>query len=119
MTTPGTPGRHQPRPKLRRARMQRGWSGSDLAVNLYNLGIERGVPEHKLGVDARTVSGWELGKREPNETYTALLSVLFGLPPSQLDLPALVLPVAEPEGAVETDAQNALASYDPDEMKRR
>jgi hypothetical protein len=67
-----------------------------LAVRLYNLGIERGIPEHKLGVDARTVSGWELGKREPNETYTALLSLLFELPPSQLDLPPLILPVREP-----------------------
>ncbi len=119
MTTPETSGRHQPRSRLRRARKQRGWSESDVAIRLYNLGIEHGVPERKLGVDARTVSGWELGKREPNETYTALLSLLYELPPSQLDLPALVLPVAEPRVGPDADAPTSATLYDPDEVKRR
>jgi transcriptional regulator with XRE-family HTH domain len=115
MTTRALPGPGQPRPRLRRARKERGWSGNDVAVKLYNLGIENHVPEHKLGVDARTVSNWELGKREPNETYTALLSLLYELPPSQLDLSPLVLPVPEPK----SPPLPSRATYDPDEMRRR
>jgi hypothetical protein len=87
------------RDKLRQQRTRRGWSENDVAIRIYNLGTEHGVPEDQLGVDGRAVGRWELGKTQPNQTYTALLSRLYNLPPKQLDLPPLVLPVASPEYA--------------------
>src|SRR5712671_1828575 len=96
MTTPNAPGRPKKRPRLRRARKERGWSQNDAAVKLYNLGLKLGVLEADLGVDARQFSRWELGKAQPNQTYTALLSRLYERPPDQLDLPPVVLPIAVP-----------------------
>jgi transcriptional regulator with XRE-family HTH domain len=114
MTRRDAPGRFQPRPNLRRERRRRGWSENDTATRLYNLGIEHGIPEDQLGVDARAVSRWELGRTQPNQTYTALLSRLYELPPEQLDLPPLVLPV---ETGELTTAQ--LAAVDSVPVKRR
>jgi hypothetical protein len=68
-----------------------------VANKLHNLGIEYGVPEDQLGVDGRAVIRWESGQTQPNQVYTALLSILYNLPPEQLDLPPLVIPVATPK----------------------
>jgi hypothetical protein len=129
MTTPKATGRE--RQNLRRERRRRGWSENDAAIRLYNLGTEHGVPEDQLGVDARAVSRWELGKTQPNQTYTALLSLLYEVPPEHLDLPPLVLPVGSPQpptvAAVTTTAPADLAevataesgAVDSDPMRRR
>jgi transcriptional regulator with XRE-family HTH domain/tetratricopeptide (TPR) repeat protein len=82
------------RTRLRRARKERGWSQNDAAAKLYALGIELGVAEADLGVDARQISRWEGGKAQPGPLYTALMSRLYGLPTAELDLPPVVLPVA-------------------------
>ena len=84
--------RRPARPKLRRARKACGWSEADVATKLYNLGVDDGLDEDDLGVDARTVSGWELYGRRPKQHYVALLSRLFQCPPEDLDLPRVVLP---------------------------
>src|SRR5215471_12772901 len=82
------------RMRLRRARKERGWSQNDAAAKLYALGIELGVAEADLGVDARQISRWEGAKARPGPLYTALMSRLYGLPTDELDLPPVVLPVA-------------------------
>jgi DNA-binding transcriptional regulator YiaG len=87
------------RERLRQERKRRGWSANTVANKLHNLGIERGVAEHQLGVDGRTVYRWESGRTQPNPVYAALLSILYNLPPEELDLPPLVIPVASSAGA--------------------
>jgi tetratricopeptide (TPR) repeat protein len=82
------------RENLRLQRTRRGWSENEAAFRIYQLGADHGVPEDQLGVDGRAVGRWELCKTLPNQVYTALLSLLYNLPPEQLDLPPLVLPVA-------------------------
>jgi transcriptional regulator with XRE-family HTH domain len=124
VTTREASGRFQPRPNLRRERRKRGWAENDVAVRLYNLGVEHRVPEDELGVDARTVSRWELGKSRPNQTYTALLSLLFNLPPEQLGLRPLVIPTGFAPPSTVTILSDAAATaagpaVDSEEVKRR
>src|SRR5438309_8070138 len=87
------------RERLRQERKRRGWSANTVANKLHNLGVEPGVLEDQLGVDGRTVYRWESGVTQPNPVYVALLSILYNLPPEQLDLPPLVLPVGPPPTA--------------------
>src|SRR5439155_15413901 len=103
------------RENLRRARTRRGWSANAVANKLHNLGIDRSVPEDQLGVDGRAVLRWESGKTQPNQIYTALLSLLYNLPPEQLDLPPLVIPVASSGSSTgeEADAVTKLPSVLP------
>jgi tetratricopeptide (TPR) repeat protein len=126
MTTPKATGRE--RTNMRRERRRRGWSENDTAIRLYNLGIEHGIREDQLGVDARAVSRWELGRTQPNQTYTALLSLLYDLPPEQLDLPPVVLPVGFPQPPTVTTIAPAdlvevatapFPAVDSDPVKRR
>jgi hypothetical protein len=83
-----------------------------VANKLHNLGIEHGVPEDQLGVDGRAVIRWESGQTQPNQVYTALLSILYNLPPEKLDLPPLVIPVSSPSNAAGGEA-NAPATAPP------
>jgi tetratricopeptide (TPR) repeat protein len=109
------------RENLRQARTRRGWSANTVANKLHNLGIDHGVPEDQLGVDGRAVLRWEGGRTQPNHIYTALLSLLYNVPPEELDLPPLVLPVASPRTtAISPQATAApVLNSETDDVNRR
>jgi transcriptional regulator with XRE-family HTH domain len=85
------------RPKLRRARIARGWGQTDFAKHLSYLGAKLEAAADDLGVDQSRISEWELGKAQPGAIYTMLICRLLEMPPEELDLPPLppfLLPVA-------------------------
>jgi transcriptional regulator with XRE-family HTH domain/tetratricopeptide (TPR) repeat protein len=99
---------------------------SDLGLADYSVsgssGAQRPPGTSQLDVDARSVGRWELGKTQPNPTYTALLSLLYSLPSEHLDIPPLVLPVASPPATATTgraiEAATVLDSHDEDVNRR-
>jgi tetratricopeptide (TPR) repeat protein len=72
-----------PRPNLRRARLRLGWSLERAADE-----ISRRYPH--LGIDVRQIVRWEAGEtRTPRPMNVLALSTTYGLPPEELDLPAI------------------------------
>jgi hypothetical protein len=58
---------------IRRCRLMQDLTQRELALSLWALGIELGLPEP--GLDACMVSKWERGTRRPSAFYRALLVV--------------------------------------------
>lgn len=69
-------------PKLREARLRRGWHQEDVAVGLHHLSSELGDPTP--GVDANLVSKWERRSRRPDNHYAPRLCLLFESSPEEL-----------------------------------
>jgi len=61
---------------------------------------------------------WSLAKTQPNQLYTALLSLLFELPPEELGLPPLVLPVGF-SGRRPYPIPKAIESLSPSRMRMK
>ncbi len=71
--------------RLRRYRMERGWTLQDVADGLDTLApSELGKPH--LGVTAAMVGDWERGKHRPRPPYPRLLCVLYDASAEQLGL---------------------------------
>ena len=93
MTTPNASGPRQGRPRLRRARTERGWSQTVAAREIYLRGVELRFREGDLGVNATQISRWERGEVDPGPIYTTIMCDLYARPPDQLDLLSHVLPI--------------------------
>jgi transcriptional regulator with XRE-family HTH domain/tetratricopeptide (TPR) repeat protein len=73
---------HYGNPKLREARIRRGWTEDDLAVKLHELAAELG--EADCAVDANQVSKWERGVRNPGRFYRPRLCLALEAEPQEL-----------------------------------
>jgi transcriptional regulator with XRE-family HTH domain len=73
---------HYGNPKIREARLRRGWTEDDLAVKLHELAAELG--EADCGVDANQVSKWERGVRNPGRFYRPRLCLALDEEPHGL-----------------------------------
>src|SRR5215472_5032595 len=93
MTTPNASGPRQGRPRLRRARTERGWSQSVAARELYLRGLDLGFRERDLGVNPMQISRWERGEVDPGPIYTTIMCDLYERSAELLDLPSHVLPI--------------------------
>ncbi len=78
----GAVAKHQSNPKLREARIRRGWTEDDLAVKLYELAAELGEPD--CAADANQVSKWERGVRNPGRFYRPRLCLALDTGPQEL-----------------------------------
>ena len=122
----------QPRWRLRRARVQRAWGYGQAVEQIARTAATKGIPPELLDLDESQLKRWENGKTTPRKLSIWLLAETYGLPPKQLDLPPLDVPVSSPassptvQPAASTavpcaDAPNRLDSAGPDErdVKRR
>lgn len=86
---------------LRAARVQRGWSQSDAAREIVELGRRRGAPVAAAASLKTLLSRWENGHVVPEPQYRELLAELFGRTAAELGID----PHARSEGPVEGAAR--------------
>jgi transcriptional regulator with XRE-family HTH domain len=75
-----------PTAALRAARVERGWSQTDAARELVQLGRRRGVPVAAAASLKTLLSRWENGHVVPEPQYRSLLAELFGRTAGELGL---------------------------------
>lgn len=114
------------RPRLRRARKDRGW-GRETAVEQAQRKLSEfrsprtgeAVPAGLLGLDARQVLRWESGEATPRPLTVWLLSRTYGLAPEDLDLPSLDEADSDDSAVSESAvAHDATAGNIPDVERR-
>jgi transcriptional regulator with XRE-family HTH domain len=74
--------KHYGNPRLREARVRRGWTEDDLAVRLHELAAELG--EADCAADGNQISKWERGVRHPGRFYRPRLCLALESEPSGL-----------------------------------
>ncbi|MGY0232685.1 helix-turn-helix domain-containing protein [Longispora urticae] len=74
--------------RLREHRERLGWTKARLAFALERAASDLGTTVAARRSLLRMISHWENGHREPSEPYRILFPVVYGVPPSALDLEA-------------------------------
>ena len=86
----------QPRWRLRRARVKRGWGYGQAVQHIAETAATKGIPPELLDVDESQLKRWEAGKNTPRKLSIWLLSETYRLPAEELDLPRLAVGLTPP-----------------------